>query len=175
MILLLTGAGLQQIGFRTPGNSVPVAAAGLRRVVDLLHRPAPRGPGSDPGAALAEKWERLVEILAEDGEWTTAGAIAERLEVTPRTIRSYVTRANADGATLIASGPHGYRLDRTAWAARGAARSRDTSPVARTAALVRDLVDADQGLDVYEVAERLHVSEATVELDLRRIRSRLEG
>ena len=124
---------------------------------------------------MAEKWERLVEILAEDGEWTTAGALAERLEVTPRTIRSYVTRANADGATLIASGPHGYRLDRAAWAARSATRSRDTSPVARTAALVRDLVDADQGLDVYEVAQRLHVSEATVEGDLRRIRSRLEG
>jgi len=124
---------------------------------------------------LAEKWERLVEILAEDGEWTTAGALAERLEVTPRTIRSYVTRANADGATLIASGPHGYRLDRAAWAARGATRSRDTSPVARTAVLIRDLVDADQGLDVYEVAQRLHVSEATVEVDLRRIRSRLEG
>ena len=114
MILLLTGAGLQQIGFRTPGNSIPVAAAGRRRVVDLLHRPAPRGPDSDPGAVLAEKWERLIEILAEDGEWTTAGALAERLEVTPRTIRSYVTRANADGATLIASGPRGYRLDRAA-------------------------------------------------------------
>ena len=124
---------------------------------------------------MAEKWERLVEILAEDGEWTTAGALAERLDVTPRTIRSYVTRANVDGATLVASGPHGYRLDRAAWAARSATRSRDTSPVARTAALVRDLVDADQGLDVYEVAQRLHVSEATVEGDLRRIRSRLEG
>ena len=123
---------------------------------------------------MAEKWERLVEILAEDGEWTTAGALAERLQVTPRTIRSYVTRANAD-ATVIASGPHGYRLDRAAWAARGSTRSRDTSPAARTAALVRDLVDADEGLDVYDVAHRLHVSEATVEVDLRRIRSRLEG
>ncbi|MCD2441671.1 PTS sugar transporter subunit IIA [Agromyces sp. SYSU K20354] len=124
---------------------------------------------------MAEKWERLVEILAEYGGWTTAAALAERLDVTPRTIRSYVTRANADGATLIVSGPHGYRLDRAAWAARGASRAPDTTPAARAAALIRSLVDADEGLDVYEVAHRLYVSEATVEADLRRIRARLEG
>ncbi|GAA1810809.1 PTS sugar transporter subunit IIA [Agromyces neolithicus] len=141
----------------------------------MLHRSAPRGPGSDPGAVLAEKWERLVEVLADDDGWTTAGALAERLGVTPRTIRSYVTRANAEGATLIASGPQGYRLDRAAWATRGRSRARDTSPVARSVALIRALIDADHGLDVYEVAQRVHVSEATVEADLRRIRARLEG
>jgi lichenan operon transcriptional antiterminator len=124
---------------------------------------------------VAEKWERLVEILADSGDWTTAAELAERLDVTPRTIRSYVTRANADGEALVASGPQGYRLDRAAWAARRTPRSRDTSPAARAAALIRSLVDADEGLDVYEVAHRLHVSEATVEADLRRIRSRLEG
>lgn len=124
---------------------------------------------------MAEKWERLVEILADEGEWTTAAALGERLGVTTRTIRSYVTRANADGVALIASGPMGYRLDRAALAARGAPRSRDTSPAARAAATIRSLVDADDGLDVYEVADRLHVSEATVEADLGRIRARLDG
>jgi len=126
---------------------------------------------------VAEKWERLVEILADDDAWRTAGDLADRLAVTPRSIRSYVARANALGGRgpVILSGPQGYRLDRAAWAAGAAPLPPDTSPAARATGLVRVLIDADAGLDVHATAERLHVSEATVEADLRRIRSRLEG
>ena len=65
---------------------------------------------------MPEKWERLAEVLASADGWTTASALATRLDVTARTIRSYVARANEGGSTLIESGPDGYRLDRAAWA-----------------------------------------------------------
>ncbi|RXZ69974.1 BglG family transcription antiterminator [Agromyces albus] len=124
---------------------------------------------------MAEKWERLVEVLAREHDWTTAGALADRLGVTARTIRSYVAQANAAGGPVVVSGPLGYRLDRSAWAARGALAPSDVSPAARTARVIRSLIDADDGIDVFETAGDLHVSESTIESDLGRIRSRLDG
>lgn len=124
---------------------------------------------------MAENWERLVEVLADEQEWTTAGALADRLGVTARTIRSYVARANAGEVPLVVSGPAGYRLDRAAWAAHGVPSARDASPAARTARLIRSLVDADDRLDVHESATALFVSESTIEADLGRIRARLDG
>ncbi|MBT2498677.1 PRD domain-containing protein [Agromyces sp. ISL-38] len=124
---------------------------------------------------MAEKWERLVEVLAREHDWTTAGALADRLGVTARTIRSYVAQANSTGGPVIVSGPLGYRLDRSAWAARGALAPSDVSPAARAARVIRSLIDADDGLDVFEAAADLHVSESTIESDLGRIRTRLDG
>ena len=127
---------------------------------------------------MPDKWGRLVEALAGADGWTTAGALATRLDVTPRTIRSYVARANEGVRPLVESGPEGYRLDRAAWAervAQGADLAQSGTPAARMARLIRDLVDAPEGLDVHAAAEAMHVSESTVEADLGRVRGRLEG
>ena len=127
---------------------------------------------------MPEKWERLAEVLASADGWTTASALATRLDVTARTIRSYVARANEGGRTLIESGPDGYRLDRAAWAehvARASATTAEGSPAARLARLILDLVDAPDGLDVHAAADELHVSESTIEADLGRVRTRLDG
>lgn len=124
---------------------------------------------------MAEKWERLVEVLAREHDWTTAGALADRLGVTARTIRSYVAQANAAGGPVVVSGPLGYRLDRSAWAARRTLAPSDVSPAARTARIIRSLIDADDGIDVFETAAGLHVSDSTIETDLGRIRTRLDG
>jgi lichenan operon transcriptional antiterminator len=123
---------------------------------------------------VAEKWERLVEALAAASGWTTASELADRLGVTPRTIRNYAAQANA-GGTIVESGPVGYRLDRGAWAARGAAPRTVSTPAVRAARVIRSLIDAGDGLDVYETAAANHVSDSTFEADLGRVRARLEG
>ena len=97
---------------------------------------------------MSEKWERLVETLGHAGTWTTASELADRLGVTTRTIRNYAAQANA-GGTIVESGPAGYRLDRAAWAARGAAPRRDSTPPVRAARVIRSLIDATDGLDVH--------------------------
>ena len=124
---------------------------------------------------VAENWERLVEALAGEDAWATATALADRLGVSTRTIRSYVARANAGSRPLVSSGPAGYRLDRSAWAAGAGPDRVDASPAARSSRLIRSLIDADDGLDVHETATELHVSESTIEADLGRIRARLDG
>ena len=123
---------------------------------------------------MAEKWERLIEALSPAAGWTTASELADRLGVTTRTIRNYAAQANA-GGTIVESGPAGYRLDRAAWAGRRTAPRGGSTPAVRTARVIRSLIDATDGLDVYETAAANHVSDSTFEADLGRVRARLEG
>jgi lichenan operon transcriptional antiterminator len=123
---------------------------------------------------VAEKWERLVDALGHADGWTTASELADRLGVTTRTIRNYAAQANS-GGVIVESGPAGYRLDRAAWANRGAPARRDSSPPVRAARVIRSLIDATDGLDVHETAAANHVSDSTFEADLARVRARLDG
>ncbi len=125
---------------------------------------------------MVERHEQLTDLLAQHGGWVTAGDLAARLGVTDRSIRGYVSALNAE-SPLIESGPNGYRLDRAEWARRLREEQADAgaTPAARVTAILRALLEEppdSEGLDVYELAERLHVSDSTLESDLARARSR---
>jgi lichenan operon transcriptional antiterminator len=162
-----------------PEGSVDGVPTGRGRWLTVCDRPTRQRGGIDHhGSDVPDKWERLVDALAGAEGWTTAATLAARLDVTPRTIRSYVARANQGGRTLIESGPEGYRLDRAVWAERvaaGTATAHEGSPAARLARLIRDLVEAPDGLDLHAAAAELHVSDSTIEADLGRVRTRLDG
>jgi lichenan operon transcriptional antiterminator len=129
---------------------------------------------------MSAKHERLLAYLAESDDWVTAGELADRLGVTTRSVRSYVTsvKSAAKPLEVIASSTSGYRLNREAYASFVAAlRSRDAepgSPRERVHHIVRRLGDAPSGLDVYELAAELYVSESTVEADLRKAKLLIE-
>lgn len=118
----------------------------------------------------------MLTSLLRDGEWVTAGALADAIGVTPRSIRSYVTALNArvPSAAAVESGPLGYRAAADAATALHAGRDEAT-PRERLHRLVRTLVDAGDGIDVYRTAEEVHVSPATLEADLGRVRALLGG
>jgi lichenan operon transcriptional antiterminator len=117
----------------------------------------------------------LTALLRQDG-WATAASLADLVGVTPRSIRSYVSALNARVAgDAVESGSAGYRAGP---AARDALRARaggDSAPRDRLHALVRSILDDPAGVDVYATADRLHVSEATLEADLARVRALLDG
>lgn len=127
---------------------------------------------------MVDRHEQLTDALAQHGGWATAADLSARLGVTDRSIRGYVAALNAGGeAPLIESGPSGYRLDRAEWARRlrDEPAQEPATPTARVSAILRALLDASpdtQGVDVYELAERLYVSDSTLESDLARARSR---
>ncbi|WP_194398516.1 BglG family transcription antiterminator [Microbacterium atlanticum] len=106
----------------------------------------------------------------------TASALADALGVTPRSIRSYVTAANTRVApgTAVESGPQGYRAGSEAAAALRAGADPGT-PRDRLHTLVRSLLDAPDGIDVFHTADALHVSPATLDADLARVRGLLGG
>ncbi|MGV9769055.1 BglG family transcription antiterminator [Microbacterium sp. NPDC003461] len=120
--------------------------------------------------------DRMLGILLRRGDWMTAATLADQLGVTPRSVRSYVTAVNArvPGGDAIESGPAGYRALPGAAAALHADAEPGT-PRQRLHAIVRALLDADEGIDVFDTADRLHVSSATLEADLGRVRALLGG
>ncbi|MEV4687605.1 BglG family transcription antiterminator [Microbacterium sp. LWH3-1.2] len=120
--------------------------------------------------------DRVLGLLLRDGDWVTASALADALGVTPRSIRSYVNAVNARVAPGVAveSGPQGYRAGSDAGAALRAGGDTGT-PRDRLHTLVRALLDAPDGIDVFETADALHVSPATLDADLARVRGLLGG
>lgn len=130
---------------------------------------------------MSDKQQRMLDYLSQTPAWVTAGELADHLGVTARSVRSYVTsvKAAAHPLGIIESGPAGYRLNREAWSsyrsARAAHAAEPETPQDRLYHLVRQLTDAPGGLDVYELAAALFVSESTIESDLTRVRSLLPG
>ena len=120
--------------------------------------------------------EQLASLLLRAEGWTTASSLADALGVTPRSVRSYIAQLNARSSpgTAVESGPSGYRADRAMLA--GLRRAAETaSPRDRLHSLVRELLDAPSGIDIHRTADRLHVSEATVDADLVRVRDLISG
>ena len=121
-----------------------------------------------------DRQDRILAYLARAGTWVTAGELADVLGVTPRSIRSYVTavKARPAGSAVVEAGPNGYRINADAYGAFRAAATAEQSetPRDRLYGIVRRLVDSPDGLDVFELAASLHVSESTIESDLSRVR-----
>lgn len=124
-----------------------------------------------------QRQDQLLSALLREESWVTAASLADALGVTPRSIRSYVVALNARVAATdaVESGPAGYRAGPGAHAALQQREAGEATPRDRLHTLVRALLDAEEGVDVYETAERLHVSEATLESDLGRVRGLLAG
>ncbi|KAA0959430.1 PRD domain-containing protein [Microbacterium sp. ANT_H45B] len=124
-----------------------------------------------------QRQDQLLSTLLRQGDWATAASLADQLGVTPRSIRSYVAAVNArtGDADAVESGPAGYRAGVGARRALRTRQSGESAPRDRLHGLVRTLLDVPTGVDVFEAATELHVSEATLEADLARVRGLLEG
>ncbi|MFD5226833.1 BglG family transcription antiterminator [Microbacterium sp. NPDC058342] len=123
-----------------------------------------------------QRQDQLLAVLRRQDSWATAASLADQLGVTPRSIRSYVAALNArtPGRDAVESGPAGYRAGARAADAAGTPDALGT-PRARLHRLARTLIDESDGIDVHQTALALHVSETTLENDLARVRSLLEG
>ena len=126
---------------------------------------------------MSDKYERLLDHLAQTDGWVTAAELADRLGVTTRSVRSYVTAAKiaAHPLPIITASTSGYRLNREAYSAfSSATRGRDAgtnTPRDRVNHLIRRLTEAPQGLDIHTLADNLFVSESTIESDLRKVKA----
>ncbi len=129
---------------------------------------------------MVQRQERMLTLLADADGWVTATELADRLAVSTRSVRSYVTALKATAAPfdVVQSSTNGYRLDRDAYAGFIAGRDGDSvpseSPRERVYHLLRRLGEAPDGLDVYALAAAMYVSESTVESDLRKLRAHFE-
>ncbi|MGF2950489.1 BglG family transcription antiterminator [Microbacterium alcoholitolerans] len=123
-----------------------------------------------------QRQDQLLALLLRQDSWSTAANLADQLGVTPRSIRTYVAALNARvaGGDAVESGSAGYRAGAHAHDAVGTGEHAHT-PRARLHRILRALVDDSDGIDVYDTALALQVSETTLENDLVRVRALLDG
>ncbi len=126
---------------------------------------------------MADKYERMLELLFQADDWVTASDLAEQLGVTTRSVRSYVAavKSAAHPRAVVSASTTGYRLNRDQYAEflsvsreRGAGSE---TPQDRVHHIVRRLTESEAGLDVHEFADVLFVSESTIEADLRKVKA----
>jgi lichenan operon transcriptional antiterminator len=119
--------------------------------------------------------DRVIGLLSRGSDWTTAAELADTIGVTPRSIRSYVTAINArvPGGAAVESGPQGYRAGPDILLAQRAGGVEAGTPRDRLHRLVRAVLAAPEGIDVFETADAFHVSPATLDADLARVRALL--
>lgn len=128
--------------------------------------------------------QRLLDALVDAPSGTlTAAELAERLQVSTRSVRTYVVAARRALGDVVATTRDGYRLDVDAyWAARSAQRASDrdasrgpATPSERLAWLVRTVITASAPCSIHDLADALHVSDSTIESDLVKARAILAG
>ncbi|WP_181575150.1 transcription antiterminator [Actinomyces sp. Z5] len=126
--------------------------------------------------AKADRLERLLRELHAASRPVSARALAAMLQVTDRSIRSYVKELNeGQDDDLIRSTPSGYQLDRRVYRIRrehaaGRTTHRSLDQRGRLNELARILLTASEECEVFELADRLCVSPSTLEADLGRVR-----
>ena len=119
-----------------------------------------------------DKRRALIEALARSPHPLSGEELAGQLHVSSRSVRTYVAKLNARG-TVIVTSHRGYALDPRA-RARLANLAEPTAsvdtPDRRLEYLCRLLSQASAPVNVHTLADKLYVSNSTIESDLSRAR-----
>lgn len=127
---------------------------------------------------MTPREQRLDRLLAElrlSQDSISAAQLAKILHVSTRSIREYVHDLNhRASAAIIVSSQNGYQLDQRAYqryrARQAEQKVRLASGGDRTFVILDRLLRGAGSVDVFDLAEQLGYSEATVEADLGRVR-----
>ena len=114
----------------------------------------------------------LTYLLSERERWVSASLLSERLSVSTRQIRKYITKLNEDAAgMLIISSSMGYRLDLKRY--QEYIKNKidfEETPATRQNYILQKLICEKGGYDIFDLADELYVSNATIENDLKIVR-----
>ena len=126
---------------------------------------------------MTDKYLALLELLRSSDEWLTAQHLSEKMGVSTRSVRSYVAAAKSAALPydIINATSAGYRLNREAYfsyrsALEAKPDSLPSTPREREQHIVHRLASSTSGLSIDDLASTLHVSAATIEADIKRIR-----
>jgi len=126
---------------------------------------------------MTDKQTGLLELLRADDDWIPAAVLAEKLGVSTRSVRTYVTavKVAATPFDIISTSSAGYRLNRETYFAYresidGTAASTPSTPRERVHYICQRLAEEANGIALEALATELHVSSATIENDVRRLR-----
>ena len=112
----------------------------------------------------SDRMDRLVYVLEHANSWVSASMLAKMLDTSERTIRNYVSELNRSGACRVESSNDGYRIargGRSGMEGQGRQEAEPSADVRRNYVLSR-LVNAHEGVSLFDLADELHISESTL-------------
>ncbi|MXQ52691.1 BglG family transcription antiterminator [Shimazuella alba] len=109
-----------------------------------------------------DRREAFIQYLASQNDWCLATNLANYFKVSTRTIRKYVNEINQD-QIVIASSPKGYQL-----VSKDKVKTNDihASPMDRTKVILKELILQSEGLNIFDLGDRLFLSVSSIENDI---------
>jgi lichenan operon transcriptional antiterminator len=112
-----------------------------------------------------EKIDAFLHYLEANNGWMTATQLAKHFHVSTRTIRNYVKQINEE-ETIISSSPEGYRLNKRRKVKTEQESFFQDQPTKRMHLLLKELILQTDGINIFDLSEKLFVSDSTVENDV---------
>ncbi|WP_276850679.1 BglG family transcription antiterminator [Enterocloster lavalensis] len=118
---------------------------------------------------------KLIRILSDYTEFVTASSLAANMDVSTRSIKSYIQEINSFYPDAIESSREGYRIDKQA--ARRILEESGThipqSSQERIVYIINSLIKSDTSVNTYDLCDEMYVSYSTIKNDLQAVKSRL--
>lgn len=116
---------------------------------------------------LTKKEKELVDYLTKKKRWVTSDELASFSNCTTRTIRNRVARINQNNQALILTSHFGYQLNPEAKIQTRRLEDR------KSRIFLELLKHSSEGVDFYELAEKLFVSESTLKNDIQQLKKEI--
>lgn len=117
---------------------------------------------------LTEKEKELVGFLEKkQPQWVTSKELAAFCQCTTRTIRNRVAKINQQTPELVLTSHLGYQLNSTVAIAEEGVEDR------KSRIFLELLKHSSKGVDVFELAEKLFVSESTLKNDIQQLKKEI--
>ncbi|MBO0451236.1 PRD domain-containing protein [Candidatus Enterococcus murrayae] len=116
---------------------------------------------------LTKKEKELIAYLDKKARWITSDELAEFSNCTTRTIRNRVARINQKNPELILTSHLGYQLNAEIKVQMNGTEDR------KSRIFLELLKHSSEGVDFYELAEKLFISESTLKNDIQQLKKEI--
>lgn len=123
-----------------------------------------------------KKQRELLEILSEkNDEWVNSKDLAEYFNCSTRTIRNYVSTINSELSHVIESSNIGYKLNKNAFRKdqQNLSESKLKLNDRKSRIFLEMLKNSSSGIDLFELSEKLFISESTLKNDIQELKQSL--
>ncbi len=123
------------------------------------------------------KYLELIKLLFEKNAWITAGSLSDSLNLSVRTIKSYIRELNTAYPGIISSSSNGYLINTDIAAAALKDKKSQIPQTARERAsyVIIRILKNNAPMSAYDLCEELFISYTTFRTVLKRIKRQLES
>lgn len=128
------------------------------------------------GYPVQAKYLPLLKLLFEKNSWITASAIADNLDISVRTVKTYISELNGSYPDIIRSSSHGYHIN-SEIGAKALKETKSSIPQTareRASYIINKVIKSQMPVSVYDLCEELFISTSTLRAVLPRIKKKLE-